>query len=192
MSISICCYISSHRRPIEKPTTWVDPWHVNWSICIQQSTDAIVCNDFFWQSWIKSDWVPAWYEYPYQLGTRKCKYLLGLFSWCHMNETPRSMSDAQDPFRMLRINEQTQLDARDRKSDAYNQRQWSSRSHIYASWSCKQSLWSSRTKQAVFMVFTNKASSLHGLHECTCQMVKIRSRLHVYSCLLYTSPSPRD
>ena len=30
-----------------------------------------------WQSWIKSDWVPAWCEYPYQLGTRKCKYLLG-------------------------------------------------------------------------------------------------------------------
>jgi len=71
------------------------------------------------------------------------------------NETPGFMSDAQDPFRMPRINEQTQSDARDRKSDAYDQRQWSSRSHIYASQSCKQSLWSSRTKQAVFMVFTN-------------------------------------
>ena len=46
MSISICCYISSHRRRIEKPTTRFDPRHVNWSICIQQSIDAIVCSDF--------------------------------------------------------------------------------------------------------------------------------------------------
>ena len=30
-----------------------------------------------WQSWIKSDWVPAWCEYPDWLSTRKCEYPFG-------------------------------------------------------------------------------------------------------------------
>ena len=69
-----------------------------------------------------------------------------------MRHQPGSMSDAQDPFWMLRINIWTQSDAWDQKSDAYNQHQQFSWSHICMS----------QSTSAVFMITHVRVSCVPG------------------------------